>query len=164
MATNHRGNCCSNKLCSMLSAILSTISFINGMWCHGSDYTPVKSDPNMCLHVRGGNKSISFKHATCSVWGNKQLALSVPYNKHCGCECMGGGQGTKPHCSIGCVYRTLTRTSSASNKKLFNIYLKLFVFFHVWCNICPSYNHWWCSRCFVSSAKKLLAAEYKHDC
>lgn len=40
MATNHWGNCCSNQLCSMLSAILSTISFINGMWCHSSDYTP----------------------------------------------------------------------------------------------------------------------------
>lgn len=103
MATNHWGNCCSNKLCSVLSAILSTISFINGMWCHGSDYTPVTSDSNMCLHVRRENKSISFKHATCSAWGNKQSALFVPYNKQYGCECMGGGQGTKPHSTMLCV-------------------------------------------------------------
>jgi len=75
MATNHRGNCCSNKLCSMLSAILPTISFINGMWCHGSDYTPVTSDSHMCLRVATENKSTSFKHCTCSAWGNKQSAL-----------------------------------------------------------------------------------------
>lgn len=75
MATNRWGNCCSNKLCSMLSAILSTISFINGMWCHGSDYTPVTSDSHMCLYIRRENKSTSFKHATCWAWGNKQSAL-----------------------------------------------------------------------------------------
>lgn len=69
MATNHWGNCCSNRLCSMLSAILSTISFINGTWCHGSDYTPVTSDSHMCLYVNGENKSICFKHATCSAPG-----------------------------------------------------------------------------------------------
>ena len=103
MATNRWGNCCSNKLCSMLSAILSTISFINGMWCHGSDYTPVTSDSNMCLYVRRENKSSSFKHATCSALGNKQSALFVPYNKQSGCECMGGGQGTKPHSTTRCV-------------------------------------------------------------
>lgn len=117
MATDHWGNCCSNKLCSMLSAISSTISFINGKWCHGSDYTPVASDLNMCLHVSRENKSISFKHATCSVWGNKQSALFVPYNKQCGCECVGGGQGTKPHSTIRCVWNPYDHLiSSAPNK------------------------------------------------
>lgn len=100
MATNRWGNCCSNKLCSMLSAILSTISFINGMWCHGSDYTPVTSDSHMCLYVRRENKSTSFKHATYWAWGNKQSALFIPYNKHYDCECMGGGQCTKTQCSL----------------------------------------------------------------
>lgn len=39
MATNHWENCCSsNKLCSVPSAILSPISFINGMWCYGRSY------------------------------------------------------------------------------------------------------------------------------
>lgn len=63
MATNHWGNCYANKLCSMLSAILSTISFINGMWCHGSDYTPVTSDSNMCLYVGRENKKYQLQ--TC---------------------------------------------------------------------------------------------------
>lgn len=117
MATNHWGNCCSNKLCSMLSAILSTISFINGMWCHGCDYKPVTSDSNVCLHVRRENKSVSFKHASCSVWGNKQSALFVLYNKHCGCECMDGGQGTKPHSTMRCVLNPYEHLiSSAPNK------------------------------------------------
>lgn len=101
----------------MLSAISSTISFINGKWCHGSDYTPVTSDSNMCLHIKRENKSISFKHATCSVWGNKQSALFVLYNKQCGCECVGGGQGTKPHSSMCCVWNPYDHLiSSAPNK------------------------------------------------
>lgn len=155
MATNHWGNCCSNKLCSMLSAISSTIGFINGKWCHGSDYTPVTSDSNMCLHVSRENKSISFKHATCSVWGNKQSALFVPYNKQCGCECVGGGQGTKPH-STYAVYRTrmiisfqVLQTKTISFAQ--HIHLKLFIFLSSELLYFPNSNHWWCSRCFLSS-------------
>lgn len=95
---HHRGSCCSNKLCSMLSAISSRISHINGKWCHGGDYTPVTSHFNMCLRVGGGggeNKSIGFKRATCSVWSNKHVAFfSVYYNKQCERECVGGGQRT----------------------------------------------------------------------
>lgn len=49
---------------------------------------------NMSVHVRGENKSVGFKRATCSPRGNKQSAFSLPYNKACGCEGMGGGQNS----------------------------------------------------------------------
>lgn len=149
MTTNHWGNCCSNKLCSVLSAILSTISFINGMWCHGSDYTPVTSDPNMCLYVRTENKSVSFKHTTSSAPGNKQSALFVPYNKQYGCELMGGGHGTKPH-SIYAIPIAQTPRNIYFQKRLLPYERQRW----------PNFNKWWHSECFQTKVEAV--ALYKH--
>lgn len=65
---------------------------------------------NMSVHVREKDKSTGFKSATCSVWGNKQSAFSLPYNKPWGCERMGGGQNS----TLSFTARTLI--SAAANK------------------------------------------------
>lgn len=80
--TNHRGNCCSNRLCSMLSAILSTISL-----SMGCDVMAVILHPShlihMCLDVRREEKS---QHQTGSALSNKQSAVLFVLNKQGGCE------------------------------------------------------------------------------
>lgn len=59
--------------------------FINGMWCHGSNFTPVTSDSHMSLDVRRKKKSPSIKQDQPWVI-NKQSALLFVLNKQGGCE------------------------------------------------------------------------------
>lgn len=102
------GNNPLGELLQLKQALFRAVSYLVSHQCYQWDVMlrsglrhPSHLISNMSVRVREEDKSIGFKSATCSLWGNKQSAFSLPYNKPWGCE-GGCGWRAKLHSVIHC--------------------------------------------------------------